>query len=158
VCAGQSASRCGRYPHVLVGAAIIEEPSATVPDQSLDEHNVWHLSGLFPVEHRLKDWLLGASKDFHRIILIEYYPSGSIHIVIVCSVVDQENSILRDHRSRSRLYDLRVERFRESTQWPSESTDGRHRPDSTSSIYRVFFLERSLRIWSIQHSTSLYRQ
>src|SRR5579864_9058911 len=111
MCAGQSASRCGGYSHVLVGAAIIKEPSSTVTDESLDEHNVRHLSVLFPVVHRLKDWLLGASEDLRRIILIEHDPPGLIHVVIVRPVVDQKNSILRDHRSRPRFYDLRIERF-----------------------------------------------
>src|SRR5215470_10429721 len=110
----QSTHGCRRYPNVLVGATIIEEPSIAVRHQALHKHHVWNLANLFPIVHRFKDRLLGASDHVGWILLVKKYPPGSIYIVIVRAVVNQENSVVSDNGRGPGLYNLRVKHF-----WPA---------------------------------------
>ena len=81
-----------RDSHIFVRPAIIEEPAAVLANHAFDEHHVGDLACFFPFFFGGEDWSVGAVEDFARIVPIENRHCGAIDELVICGVVDQDDS------------------------------------------------------------------
>ena len=86
--------RCFRDSDVFVGAAVIEERSATGHrEHALDKDHVRYLSVFLPLQFRPENRVIGAIQDLARIMAVKYRDASAINEGIVRTVIDENDSI-----------------------------------------------------------------
>src|SRR3954465_5673455 len=86
------------HSDVFVRATVIEPPAIALAHESFHEHYVRNLSDFLPFFLGLKNGRLRSRQQLPWIALIKQRPPNPIHQLVVSTVVDQQNPILRHNR------------------------------------------------------------
>src|SRR4051812_26331260 len=88
----------GRNAHVFVRTAVIEQPTASQPHHSLDEHHVRYLTGFLPRCFGREDRSVGARQHAAWIGAVEPDDAGAVDEAVVGAVVDEHDIASRHYR------------------------------------------------------------
>src|SRR5262244_3524435 len=98
-----------RRSDVFVGAAVVDPPLVLVFHHTFGEYHIGNLAPTLPLFLRSQERFVGTREQLARIILIEERPGAGVDEIVVCSVIDEEDSGVSDDRRRPRLHYSRIE-------------------------------------------------
>lgn len=103
--------RC-RHPYVLVCAAVVEQKSIALLHHAFHKNYVGDLPGFFPIFFGRENRLIASPEQPSWVVAVEDCNSSAIDQLVVCPVVNQNNSVARDDGRRARLGNPRIEAAR----------------------------------------------